>query len=133
MLQMKTACQQCANLTRQLQDAAKEELQLYNNYFVDILFRSMQPRQQVRRVTKWGPCVACSRVATWRPGHLLNDGGEVERTVMTLPRKQLMLHRMSPKLHWPVSGADISGRVRNATHARLNACPRMLFVTWHPC
>ena len=48
-MQMKTACQQCADLTRQLQDAAQEELQLYNNYFVDILFRSMQPRQQVCR------------------------------------------------------------------------------------
>ena len=50
-MQMKTACQQCADLTRQLQDAAKEELLLYNNYFVDILFRSMQPRQQVSRVS----------------------------------------------------------------------------------
>ena len=47
VMQMKTACQQCSDLTRQLQEAACEELRLYNEYFVDILFRSMQPRQQV--------------------------------------------------------------------------------------
>ena len=47
MMQMKTACQQCSDLTRQLQDAACEELRLYNEFFVSILFRSMLPRQQV--------------------------------------------------------------------------------------
>ena len=60
---MKTACQQCADLTRQLQDAAKEELQLYNNYFVDILFRSMQPRQQVCSMTTRVPCELNGSVA----------------------------------------------------------------------
>ncbi len=47
MMQMKTACQQCSDLARQLQEAACEELRLYNEFFVDILFRSMLPRQQV--------------------------------------------------------------------------------------
>ena len=90
MLQMKTACQQCADLTRLLQDAAKEELQLYNNYFVDILFRCMQPRQQVRHMTKRGPSSVAKIHA--RPGqHTGSSAGttaeRTEPTTTTVPRK----------------------------------------------
>ena len=46
-LPMKTALRQCTELMRQTEEAARKELHLYNDYFLDVLFRSMLPRQRV--------------------------------------------------------------------------------------
>ena len=54
ILPMKTALQRSTELMRRIEEAAREELHLYNDYFVDVLFRSMLPQQRVHTpLSQW--------------------------------------------------------------------------------
>ena len=56
VLPMKTNLRWCTELMRQMEEAARKELHLYNDYFVDVLFRSMLPRQRVRTFAVLSSC-----------------------------------------------------------------------------